>query len=57
LLVGEWLSEMVLEGRTRADTSSQALDRFGARYAARPRLREACESIYGNFYSLDRGAF
>jgi hypothetical protein len=48
---------MVLEGRTRADTSSQALDRFGARYAARPRLREACESIYGTFYSLDRGAF
>jgi 4-methylaminobutanoate oxidase (formaldehyde-forming) len=57
LLVGEWLSEMVLEGRTRADTSSQALDRFGPRYGERRRLREACESIYGNFYSLDKGAF
>jgi 4-methylaminobutanoate oxidase (formaldehyde-forming) len=57
LLVGEWLSELVLEGRTRADTSSQALDRFGPRYAERRRLRDACESIYGNFYSLDKGAF
>jgi 4-methylaminobutanoate oxidase (formaldehyde-forming) len=57
LLVGEWLSELVLEGRTRADTSSQALDRFGPRYGERRRLREACESIYGNFYSLDKGAF
>jgi 4-methylaminobutanoate oxidase (formaldehyde-forming) len=57
LLVGEWLSELVLEGRTRADTKSQALDRFGPRYAERRRLREECESIYGNFYSLDKGAF
>jgi 4-methylaminobutanoate oxidase (formaldehyde-forming) len=57
LLVGEWLSELVLEGRTRADTKSQALDRFGPRYAERRRLREDCESIYGNFYSLDKGAF
>jgi glycine/D-amino acid oxidase-like deaminating enzyme len=57
LLIGEWLGELVLEGRTRADTSSQALDRFGPRYAERRRLREACESIYGNFYSLDKGAF
>lgn len=57
LLVGEWLSELVLEGRTRADTTSQALDRFGPRYAERRRLREECESIYGNFYSLDKGAF
>ena len=57
LLVGEWLSEMVMEGRTGADTRSQALDRFGPRYAERRRLREACESIYGNFYSLDKGAF
>ncbi len=57
LLVGEWLSEMVMEGRTAADTRSQALDRFGPRYAERRRLREACESIYGNFYSLDKGAF
>jgi 4-methylaminobutanoate oxidase (formaldehyde-forming) len=57
LLVGEWLSEMVVEGRTRVDTSSHALERFGPRYAERRRLREACESIYGNFYSLDKGAF
>jgi 4-methylaminobutanoate oxidase (formaldehyde-forming) len=57
LLVGEWLGELVLEGRTQVDTSSQALDRFGPRYTERRRLREACESIYGNFYSLDKGAF
>ena len=35
LLVGEWLGELVLEGRTRDDTSSQALDRFGPRYGER----------------------
>jgi 4-methylaminobutanoate oxidase (formaldehyde-forming) len=57
LLVGEWVGEMVLEGRTEADTRSQALDRFGPRYAERRRLRADCESIYGNFYSLDKGAF
>jgi 4-methylaminobutanoate oxidase (formaldehyde-forming) len=57
LLVGEWMSELVLEGRTRTDTSSQALDRFGSRYATRAQLRAACESIYGHFYSLDEGAF
>jgi hypothetical protein len=48
---------LVLEGATRDDTKSQALDRFGPRYGERRRLREACESVYGNFYSLDRGAF
>ncbi len=57
LLIGEWLSELVLEGRTRVDTSSQALDRFGPRYTERRRLRQACETVYGNFYSLDKGAF
>ena len=57
LLIGEWMAELVLEGRTGVDTSSQALDRFGPRYRERRRLREACESIYGNFYSLDKGAF
>jgi len=57
LLIGEWVSELVLEGRTHADTSSQTLTRFGARYGSRRRLQEACESIYGNFYSLDKGAF
>jgi 4-methylaminobutanoate oxidase (formaldehyde-forming) len=57
LLVGEWIGELILEGATRDDTKSQALDRFGPRYGERRRLREACESVYGNFYSLDRGAF
>ncbi len=57
LLVGEWMAELVLEGRTRADTATQALTRFGARYGDRRRLQASCESIYGNFYSLDKGAF
>ncbi|MBI3456255.1 MAG: FAD-binding oxidoreductase [Candidatus Rokubacteria bacterium] len=57
LLIGEWMSELVLEGRTRADTRTQSVTRFGSRYASRRRLREACESIYANFYSLDKGAF
>jgi 4-methylaminobutanoate oxidase (formaldehyde-forming) len=57
LPVGEWLAELVLEGRTRADISSQSLTRFGERYADQGRLRTACESIYGHFYSLDEGAF
>jgi len=57
LLVGEWMSELILEGRTRADTSTQALGRFGSRYGDRRRLTAACESIYAHFYSLDRGAF
>jgi 4-methylaminobutanoate oxidase (formaldehyde-forming) len=57
LLIGEWVSELVGEGRTRVDTGTQALARFGARYGDRRRLQTDCESIYGNFYSLDRGAF
>jgi 4-methylaminobutanoate oxidase (formaldehyde-forming) len=57
LLVGEWMSELILDGRTRIDTSTQTLARFGARYADRGRLETACASVYGNFYSLDRGAF
>ncbi|MGH7266949.1 MAG: NAD(P)/FAD-dependent oxidoreductase [Candidatus Rokuibacteriota bacterium] len=57
LLIGDWTTELVLEGRTRADTASQALTRFGSRYAGGRRLQDACESIYGNFYSLDKGAF
>ncbi|HEV8310717.1 MAG TPA: FAD-dependent oxidoreductase, partial [Methylomirabilota bacterium] len=57
LLVGEWLSELVLEGRTRLDTETQSLTRFGARYASQRRLQADCESIYANFYSLDKGAF
>jgi glycine/D-amino acid oxidase-like deaminating enzyme len=57
LLIGEWLAELVLDGGTREDLATQALTRFGGRYADRRRLRADCESIYGNFYSLDRGAF
>jgi glycine/D-amino acid oxidase-like deaminating enzyme len=57
LLIGEWLAELVVDGRSREDLTSQGLTRFGGRYADRRRLRADCESIYGNFYSLDRGAF
>jgi sarcosine dehydrogenase len=57
LLIGEWVSELVLEGRTRADTGVHSLTRFGARYGDRRRLQADCESIYGHFYSLDKGAF
>jgi 4-methylaminobutanoate oxidase (formaldehyde-forming) len=57
LLIGEWLAELVQAGRTGDDLASQALTRFGARYADRRRLRADCESTYGHFYSLDRGAF
>ncbi len=57
LLIGEWVGELVLEGRTRLDTETQSLTRFGARYGDRRRLQTECESIYGNFYSLDKGAF
>jgi sarcosine dehydrogenase len=57
LLIGEWLAELVVEGRSRDDLASQGLTRFGGRYTDRRRLRADCESIYGNFYSLDRGAF
>ena len=57
LLIGEWMTEIVLEGRTHVDTSSQALTRFGTRYGNRAGLQTACESVYGNFYSLDKGAF
>lgn len=57
LLVGEWMRDLILEGRTRVDTSTQALGRFGSRYGDRRRLTAACESIYAHFYSLDRGAF
>jgi 4-methylaminobutanoate oxidase (formaldehyde-forming) len=57
LLIGQWVSELVLEGRTRADTDTQSLTRFGSRYGDRRRLQADCESIYGHFYSLDKGAF
>jgi 4-methylaminobutanoate oxidase (formaldehyde-forming) len=57
LLIGDWITELVVEGRTRVDTASQSLTRFGARYAGARRLQDACEAIYGNFYSLDKGAF
>jgi 4-methylaminobutanoate oxidase (formaldehyde-forming) len=57
LVIGEWVTELVLDGRTRTDTSTHALDRFGSRYGNRRVLQEACETIYGHFYSLDKGAF
>ncbi len=57
LLIGQWMSELVLEGKTSVDTSTQALTRFGARYRSRRRLQADCESIYANFYSLAKGAF
>jgi sarcosine dehydrogenase len=57
LLVGEWMAELITEGRTRDDTGSQALDRFGARYEDPDRLRADCQSTYANFYSMDKGAF
>lgn len=57
LLIGEWVSELILDGKTAVDTSTQALTRFGARYRSRRRLLADCESIYANFYSLDKGAF
>ena len=31
--------------------------RFGTRYGDRARLRTDCQSIYGHFYSLEKGAF
>jgi hypothetical protein len=57
LLIGEWMSQLVLAGRMPAGTESQSLTRFGSRYGDRRRLQADCASIYGNFYSLDRGAF
>ena len=57
LLVGEWMSELVLEGRMPAGAESQSLTRFGSRYGDRRRLEADCRSIYANFYSLGRGAF
>jgi glycine/D-amino acid oxidase-like deaminating enzyme len=57
LLVGQWMSELILEGKTSTDISTQALTRFGSRYGSRGRLRADCESIYANFYALDKGAF
>jgi glycine/D-amino acid oxidase-like deaminating enzyme len=57
LLIGEWLAELVVEGKSRDDLASQSLTRFGGRYGDRRHLEADCRSIYGNFYSLDRGAF
>jgi len=57
LLVGEWMSELVLDGRTATDTATQDLTRFGTRYGDRGGLQTDCQAVYGNFYSLERGAF
>ena len=57
LLIGQWMSELVVDGEASVDLSSQALTRFGSRYGSRGRLQADCESIYANFYALDKGAF
>ncbi len=57
LMIGQWMSELILEGKTSIDTSTQALTRFGSRYRSRRRLQADCESIYANFYTIDKGAF
>jgi glycine/D-amino acid oxidase-like deaminating enzyme len=57
LLIGQWMSELIVEGEASADLSSQALTRFGSRYGSRGGLQADCESIYANFYALDKGAF
>jgi glycine/D-amino acid oxidase-like deaminating enzyme len=57
LLIGQWMSELIVEGKASADLSTQALTRFGSRYGSRRRLHADCESIYANFYALDKGAF
>jgi 4-methylaminobutanoate oxidase (formaldehyde-forming) len=57
LLIGQWMSELIVDGEASADLSSQALTRFGSRYGSSGRLQADCESIYANFYALDKGAF
>src|SRR5436309_2677837 len=57
LLIGQWMSELIVDGKTSVDLSTQALTRFGSRYGSRGRLQGDCESIYANFYALDKGAF
>jgi sarcosine dehydrogenase len=57
LMVGQWMSELILEGKTSVDTSTQALTRFGSRYRSRRWLQAECESVYANFYTIDKGAF
>ncbi len=57
LLIGQWMSELIVDGKASADLSTQGLTRFGSRYGSRGRLHADCESIYANFYALDKGAF
>ena len=57
LLIGQWMSELIVDAKTSVDLSTQALTRFGSRYGSRGRLQGDCESIYANFYALDKGAF
>ncbi|MFQ5519917.1 MAG: NAD(P)/FAD-dependent oxidoreductase [Candidatus Methylomirabilia bacterium] len=57
LVIGRWFAELISQGRTGDDLSSMTLTRFGSRYGDRRVLVKDCESIYANFYSLDRGAF
>jgi len=57
LLIGQWMSELIIAGKASADLSTQALTRFGSRYESPGPLHADCESIYANFYALDKGAF
>lgn len=57
MLIGRWLTELIMEGRASDDLSSMSLTRFGSRYGDRRLLVRECESIYANFYSLEKGAF
>ena len=57
LLIGQWMSELIVDGKASADLSTHGLTRFGSRYGSRGRLHADCESIYANFYALDKGAF
>lgn len=56
LPVGQWIAEMILRGKTRADISPQALGRFGGRYRDPRKLARLCADTYANLYSITRGA-
>lgn len=55
LIIGQWIAELILEGKASADLSSQSLTRFAGRYRGRGRLARDSESTYSGFYSLERG--
>ncbi|MFQ5828102.1 MAG: NAD(P)/FAD-dependent oxidoreductase [Candidatus Methylomirabilia bacterium] len=53
MVVGRWIAEMMTQG---LDLPSMAVTRFGSRYEDRRELVKDCETVYANFYSLDKGA-